>query len=92
MDKWENLLELLIVFDKKFGKEIEQVLLTFIEKAPLALGDENNLLVVFNTFSEILIDQGCKNQEELSDIQVISIRFFKILLFNLCKNIPKEAL
>ena len=68
MDKWENLLELLIVFDKKFGKEIEQVLLTFIEKAPLALGDENNLLVVFNTFSEILIDQGCKNQEELSDI------------------------
>ena len=45
-----------MVFDKKFGKEIEQILFTFIDKAPIALGDENNLQVVFNTFSEILID------------------------------------
>lgn len=81
-----------MVFDKKFGKEIEQILLTFIDKAPIALGDENNLQVVFNTFSEILIDQGCKNEEELSDISIIAIRYFKILLLNICKSIPKEAL
>jgi len=30
--------------------------------------------------------------EELPNIQIVSIRFFKILLFRLCKNISKEAI
>ena len=43
MDKWEQLLKLIIVFDKKFSKETEQILEIFIQKAPTAIGDENNL-------------------------------------------------
>lgn len=76
VEQLEEILKNVLIVDKAYDKDVEAIFSVLSSEGPKSIGLKKLYQAVFNSYDDVLLQKGAKEQQFQNNISNIALRYF----------------